>query len=446
MALQELPPHARYSLVIFNRERAYTRVYSKRGVAIASLLFIANLFAYIRKKPYLCSVKETMRDIWLDYRSEVWFGLILSVLLVLSAWLSHFIPAELFDRFLNPALSLAFAAICFFGAVLCIKHHEGIAVRKRWAYMLIAWGIWEIVMVVASATINSAIMELGTDTMSGITMVLACLFAWLLFIYPTDVLRPGWLNWTHTFLQLFPLLILGLLDYFVPADLRWLIGLYPIGLLLLLIRHVHAYRRWCEDNFSTMDDIDVQWIVRYLMMVVLSGVVFYWLCLGNLPTRAFTQQWYLAFVLVYTTERILYRPDPQKRLKENNPAGAAGLTTESAPTGTKSAVLKLEQWLEKEKPYLNPDFQLADLRQVLPLNRTYLSQLINSEYGCSFYQWVNSLRVKEAMRLLSENPDMKIQDIAERCGFSSRRVFTQIFTRETGTTPSEWVTAQNNPQ
>jgi AraC-like DNA-binding protein len=192
-----------------------------------------------------------------------------------------------------------------------------------------------------------------------------------------------------------------------------------------------------------MDDIDVQWIVRYLIMVVLSGVVFYWLCISNQPTRAFTQQWYLAFVLAYTTERILYRPDPQKRLKENNPAGA-GLTTESAPTGTKSAVLKLEQWLEKEKPYLNPDFQLADLRQVLPLNRTYLSQLINSEYGCSFYQWVNSLRVKEAMRLLSENPDMKIQDIAERCGFSSRRVFTQIFTRETGTTPSEWVTAQNN--
>ena len=79
-----------------------------------------------------------------------------------------------------------------------------------------------------------------------------------------------------------------------------------------------------------------------------------------------------------------------------------------------------------------------DLRQVLPLNRSYLSQLINSEYGCSFYQWVNRLRIEEAKRLMREQPDLKIQDVADRCGFSSRRVFSQIFTRETGTTPTEW--------
>jgi AraC-like DNA-binding protein len=94
--------------------------------------------------------------------------------------------------------------------------------------------------------------------------------------------------------------------------------------------------------------------------------------------------------------------------------------------------------METEKPYLNPDFRLNDLRQVLPLNRTYLSQLINTEYGCSFYQWVNRLRIEEAKRLMREQPDLKIQDIADRCGFSSRRVFSQIFTRETGTTPTEW--------
>ena len=98
----------------------------------------------------------------------------------------------------------------------------------------------------------------------------------------------------------------------------------------------------------------------------------------------------------------------------------------------------LEAWLEQNKPYLNPDFQLIDLRKVLPLNRTYLSQFINAEYGCSFYQWVNGLRISEAKHLMTEQPDRRIQDIADQCGFKSRRVFTQVFTRETGVTPSKW--------
>ena len=94
--------------------------------------------------------------------------------------------------------------------------------------------------------------------------------------------------------------------------------------------------------------------------------------------------------------------------------------------------------MDEKKPYLNPDFQLNDLRAVLPMNRTYLSQFVNSEYGCSFYMLVNRYRIAEAKRLMTEQPDLKIQDIADRCGFSSRRVFSQIFTRETGTTPTEW--------
>ena len=39
---------------------------------------------------------------------------------------------------------------------------------------------------------------------------------------------------------------------------------------------------------------------------------------------------------------------------------------------------------------------------------------------------------------MTEHPELKIQDVAERCGFSSRSVFTQVFTRETGVNPREW--------
>ena len=376
---------------------------------------------------------NTLHYLWLNYKSEILFGLVLSVLLIASTFLSRLIPEEFFDTFLNPALSFAFAMICFFGAALCFRHLDGNRIRKTWAIFLLLWGGWELVMVVLFKTANNP-FRVGDEIMESGSMLAACVFAWLLLIYPSISIRPGKFTWGREALFLLPLAVLGVIDYVLPIDLRILIALYPLLLMCIVFQNIRRYREWCEENFSTMDNIDAQWIVRYMVMIVLSGLVFYYLCLSDDPARAFTQQWYLMFVLCYTTEQVLYRPDPWERLhstaveeekEEPDPANAAYRAT-------------LEKWMESEKPYLHSDFQLMDLRQVLPLNRSYLSQFINSEYGCSFYHWVNRLRIEEAKRLMREQPELKIQDVADRCGFSSRSVFTQVFTRETGVNPREW--------
>ena len=389
-----------------------------------------------KKYTFAAVLGKWIRDIWDNYKSEAVFGLVLMAVLIPSTFLSRLIPQDFFDSFLNPALSFAFAVVCFFGATLCLKHLENNRIRKVWSIILILWGSWELVMVALFKTAYNP-FQVGNELMESTSMLVACVFAWMLLIYPTISIRPGKFNWGRSALFLLPLLVLGAVDYLLPIDLRILIALYPMGLMVLIFLNIRKYRRWCEENFSTLDDIDAQWIVRYMVMIVLSGLVFYYLCVSDDPARAFTQQWYLMFVLGYTTDQVLYRPDPWERLhstaveeenEEPDPANAAFRAT-------------LEAWIEKEKPYLNPDFQLSDLRQVLPLNRTYLSQFINTEYGCSFYQWVNDLRVEEAKRLMREQPELKIQDLADRCGFSSRQVFARVFARETGFTPSEWISS-----
>ena len=374
-----------------------------------------------------------IRDIWDNYKSEAVFGLVLMAVLILSTFLSRLIPEDFFDNFLNPALSLAFAVLCFFGAAQCLRHLENNRIRKVWAIILILWGLCELVVVVMfKAAYNP--FRVGNELMESTPMLVACVFAWLLFIYPSISMRPGKFNWARGALFILPVVVLGVIDYVLPADLRILIALYPIWLIYLGFRRVHRYRQWCEENFSTLDDIDAQWIVRYIIMIMLAALVFYYLCVSDDPARAFTQQWYLMFVLCYTTDQVLHRPDPWERLHST----VVEEEKEEPDSANAAYRATLEKWIESEKPYLHSDFQLMDLREVLPLNRSYLSQLINSEYGCSFYQWVNRLRIEEAKRLMREQPDLKIQDVADRCGFSSRRVFSQIFTRETGTTPTEW--------
>ena len=259
-------------------------------------------------------VSSDIRTIWYNYKSEFFFGLVLSALLIASTFLSRLIPEEFFDNFLNPALSFAFAMVCFFGAGLCLRHMEGNRIRRVWAEILILWGMWEILMVALFKTAYNP-FQVGNAIMESTPMQLACVFAWLLLIYPRISLRPGKFNWGRSALYLLPVALLGFIDYLVPIDLRIIIALYPIGLMYIVFLNIRRYRQWCEENFSTFDDIDAQWFVRYMVMIVLSGAVFYYLCVSDDPARAFTQQWYLMFVLAYTTEQVLYRPDPWERLR-----------------------------------------------------------------------------------------------------------------------------------
>ena len=380
------------------------------------------------------------KHIWTDYRAEVGFGLAVSAVMVLSYWVTGgFIPGELTERWLWPLLNACMAMLCFFGAWLCFKHNDGNRIRIAWAVALLLWGMLETMLVTGVVLYDIPIVKPGTEALTGNAMIVGGFFGWMLFIYPFEALQPGYLVWWRSMLQLMPLPVIAILDYVLSIDLRAVIALYPLWLLGVLIAQIRKYRQWCEDNFSTMDNIDAQWIVRYIVMLIIAGGSYFWLCVSHDPSRVFTQDLYLLFMIAYTTERVLYRPDPWKQLRstvlddreEVNPINATYRAT-------------LEAWLDKEKPYLNPDFQLADLRQVLPLNRTYLSQLINTEYGCSFYQFVNRRRIDEAKRMKIEHPERTTQDISQRCGFSSPRAFYRTFSRETGMTPKEWFNQRDN--
>lgn len=389
-------------------------------------------------------MKKRIRDIWFDYQSEFFFGAGLIALTVLSYWLGSFMSEEIFESYINPIEYFGTATVCFFGASLLFLHQENNHLRRSWAIVLLIWGCMEIFMWAARYLANiKAVGGTPDDPLFNTSVTIGNIIAFLLFIYPTQVLRPGWLNGWRAALLLLPMIILGIVDYFVPANLLPWIMLYPTVIFLLLCRHVRKYRQWCEDNFSTMDDIDVQWIVRYLTMLFIVGVAFYFIVFWYLPNRMFTQQWTLLLILTYTTERVLFRPDPWEKMKKDDAPCVMETEEQGAQEADPSARAILDEWMEKEKPYLDPEFQLKDLYRVLPINRTYLSQLINAEYGCSFFQWVNAMRINEAKRILSEEPDLKLNEVASRCGFSSRQAFSRVFTRETGLTPREW--ALENP-
>ena len=370
------------------------------------------------------------------YRAEFRFILILVAVVALSIWASRFIPDVYFDSAITPILMSASTAVALCCAWITARHTEGYRVRKIWFLTLVLWGLLDGIYVISWVFMGKPVMNMGAYKLTTMELALGNLLGWSLLLFPTEALRPGWLNFRRALLQILPMYALLALDYILPVDLRILVALYPLVLIALLFTHVREYRVWCEDNFSSLEDVDERRIIRYIFVGFVIVAVYTYICISHEHARGFTQQWLVIFTLIYGTDLTLFRRDPWEQvwesIKNNAPEEAVQLQPNEAYRQA------LEEWMGKEKPYRNPDFKLVDLQKVLPMNRTYLSQFIHAEYGCSFYLFVNRFRVEEAKRLMTEHPDMKMADVSSNCGFSSPSVFSRTFSTMTGQSPREW--------
>ncbi len=389
---------------------------------------------------------STIRKFLVEYKEEYLFGLVLLALVVLSYWLAPLIPHKLFYEIISPIQNAAIITVTLLCTWAMIRHTDGIRVRYVQAWIMGTFSAIMIGSVCYRMFVNAELLPAeGTFSFEGWEMVCGDLLAWLILVYPSELLRPGWLTWKSGLKRLLPVVVLGAIDLFVPWDLRWLLALVPVVWVALLFRHVHYYRRYAEENYGSVEQTDERWIIRYLLMVLVLGISYIYLCFSNEPTRLFTQQWLMLFVIIYTNDQVIFRSKPWIENAEVEVEVEVEEEKEEAKIESNADYrAKLEQWMKTEKPYTNPDFRLLDLRQILPLNRTYLSQLINAEYGCSFYQFVTNYRIEEAKQLMKAHPDMLMQDIGEQCGFSSVRSFYRTFSRETGLAPKEWLSSTDN--
>ncbi|MBN8219979.1 MAG: helix-turn-helix domain-containing protein [Spirochaetes bacterium] len=103
-----------------------------------------------------------------------------------------------------------------------------------------------------------------------------------------------------------------------------------------------------------------------------------------------------------------------------------------------STLARLKILIEQEKIYLIEDLRLPDLAKALGLNRTQLSELLNSHFQKNFANFINEYRVQEARRLLIESPKQNILEIAFAIGFGSKAAFSTEFKRYTGMTAMEF--------
>jgi len=112
--------------------------------------------------------------------------------------------------------------------------------------------------------------------------------------------------------------------------------------------------------------------------------------------------------------------------------------TEPIPveSGFSELVEKIRKLVSDEKLFLYPNLKVSDLATRLNSNRNYIYHAINVEMGTSFSDYINGLRVDYASQLLEERPELSINDIMIKSGFTSSSAFYRNFKKFKGITPT----------
>lgn len=102
--------------------------------------------------------------------------------------------------------------------------------------------------------------------------------------------------------------------------------------------------------------------------------------------------------------------------------------------GTACIIEEITHYIEEN---LEKDLSLHAIAQQFHFNPSYLSSLFKRQTGRGLKEYMIQRRIERAKGLLTDS-DLKVQQIASRCGYEDDSYFVQLFKRQTGLSPSQY--------
>jgi AraC-like DNA-binding protein len=99
---------------------------------------------------------------------------------------------------------------------------------------------------------------------------------------------------------------------------------------------------------------------------------------------------------------------------------------------------KLDQVVGDDHILFDPLMTMPKLASLIGVTPNQLSYTLNNRLGQSFFEFINTVRVRAAATLLCQQPDRTILDIATEVGFNSKSTFNLAFKKVMGKTPTAY--------
>lgn len=95
-----------------------------------------------------------------------------------------------------------------------------------------------------------------------------------------------------------------------------------------------------------------------------------------------------------------------------------------------------------EENYSDASLSVNSMAEHFKVQATYLSKLFREMEGDKLSQYIHQVRLNHVKELLMKN--VKLEDIAQQCGFGSQRTFLRIFKQYEGITPTQYKELREN--
>lgn len=250
---------------------------------------------------------------------------------------------------------------------------------------------------------------------------------------PAEILRSNVIQDTH-----FSSMELSLLIF--AAHLQFFIY------LAAALFEVRIYRRKIKDLYSALSKIDLSWLKFVLLGFIIWRSLqlvdyIFWLLGNTKASIALYMAAQLVFLVFLSLMVLKGLKQPVIFLGMDSPKVKKKYEKTLLPeTVRKEYRDRLEHFMDENKPFLNPLLSLPELSSQVKIPLHHLSQVLNSSFKQSFFDFINSYRIRESQRLLaaSDSREMTILDVLYETGFNSKSVFNTAFKKQIGITPSQY--------
>ena len=236
--------------------------------------------------------------------------------------------------------------------------------------------------------------------------------------------------------------------------------LFALCYLVMIFVLIRRHRKRLEDNFSSLDKINLSWLQNVLVGGLVTWGIsfffqFFWV---NAPDESMQDPLssnvnYVSIAVACFVYAIGYmglrQPEIFSRSRENEQKANESLPVEESPRYARSGMDELRAEalkkqllgaMEEDRLYRQSTLTLNDLAEVLGTKPHNLSEVLNTQICKTFHDFVNSYRVEEVKHRLSdpENEALTLLSIGLDAGFNSKSSFNSVFKKHTTMTPSQY--------
>lgn len=238
----------------------------------------------------------------------------------------------------------------------------------------------------------------------------------------------------------------GFITWNRNAPMSWLyLHLNHIQFLLYILLIFKILKRNDEvskELISSVENGELHWIKE--LLVFMSILLICWildnarLINGNLMAiPLLTFSYWLGYKTINQKD-IYYNVSGDFKMETVLPEQNRYRNSKLTEANKKTYVAAIEEFMSREKPYLNNELTLTSMASKLNLKPIHLSQVLNEEFKENFYAFINRYRIVESQRLLKDEQykNYSIQAIAFEAGFNSMSTFNKAFKEIVGKSPS----------